>query len=131
MGGEGSASYSDVMSTREEVCDFYGNKVSCAMASRERPHATSSGQALVQWCSRFVASPFDDSNETQLLRFYSCVVGSEWVNPFSTDDDLGSHCSQLNSTDWHANVTVRSIASDLCVRTVKASDRRLAVPWPA
>lgn len=130
IAGESSASYSDMLFTREELCN-HDNKALCAMVSRERPHATSNGQALVQWCTRFVANPSGEFTERDRLRFYSCIEGSEWVNEFSNHDDLVIHCGQLMDTDWHANLTVRSVATDLCVRTVMMSARRSAVPWPA
>jgi len=127
VAGESSASYSDVMSTKEELCL---NKVLCALDSRERPHASSSGQAIVQWCSRFIANTSSDLTESNIMRFYSCIMGSEWRNIFSNDVDLESHCGQLMSTDWQANVTVRSTAASLCIRTVKASVGRSDVRWP-
>merc|ERR1712048_168643 len=131
--GETSTDYSDVMTTQEELCnsEMIGNKVLCAMVSRERPHATSSGQALVQWCSRFVARDPSDFTARDLLRLYSCIQGAEWGNTFSNQVDLTNHCDQLMSTEWGANVTVRSNAHSLCMRTVMLSALRPPVPWPA
>jgi hypothetical protein len=132
VAGESSVYYSDVMSTQEEICNEYmvGNKVLCAMVSREQPHATSSGQALVQWCSRFVANSSGDFTDRDLLRFYTCMEGSQWGNTFSNNVDLTNHCDQLMGIDWQANATVRSAAHSLCTRTVMLSARRPAVPWP-
>jgi hypothetical protein len=134
--GEVRQMRSDAIISRSKLCDEHLNSALCAMGSREHARSAPAGQSLIQWCTRFLNRSNDDRD---LLRFYTCVDGSQWSNgevswwnirgPHIDQDKVHSYCDQLLSSEWHADADVRSKASELCSRRI-LSMRQEPVPWP-
>jgi hypothetical protein len=123
--------------SHKKLCEEHFNDALCAMVSREHARPATSGQSLIQWCTRFLSKSNDDQD---LLRFYTCVDGSQWSNgewggwwnmrgPHIDEDKVQSYCDQLLSTEWHADEKIRFKASELCYRRI-LSLRQEAAPWP-
>jgi hypothetical protein len=121
--------------SHKKLCEGHFSDALCAMASREHARPAPSGQSLIQWCTRFLTN---SSDEQDLLRFYTCVDGSQWSNgewgglfrAHIDEDNVHSYCDQLLSTEWHADEKIRSMASELCYRRNMFSLRKEeAVPW--
>eukprot|EP00931_Biecheleriopsis_adriatica_P067866 TRINITY_DN4192_c0_g1_i3.p1 TRINITY_DN4192_c0_g1~~TRINITY_DN4192_c0_g1_i3.p1 ORF type:complete len:1014 (+),score=190.27 TRINITY_DN4192_c0_g1_i3:55-3096(+) len=134
---EGSHLPSDTIMSRKKLCDEHFNDVLCAMESREHAKPAHGGQSLIQWCTRFLGNA---SENQDILRFYTCVDGSQWSNgewggwwnirgPHVDEAKAESYCNQLLSQEWHADVEIRSKASALCFHRI-LSLRQLAAPWP-
>eukprot|EP00931_Biecheleriopsis_adriatica_P067865 TRINITY_DN4192_c0_g1_i1.p1 TRINITY_DN4192_c0_g1~~TRINITY_DN4192_c0_g1_i1.p1 ORF type:complete len:1019 (+),score=200.52 TRINITY_DN4192_c0_g1_i1:55-3111(+) len=136
--GEDGLGQRGAIMSRKKLCDGHFNDVLCAMVPREHAKAAPAGQSIIQWCSRFMTSGNEDKD---LLRFYTCVDGSQWSNgewggwwnlrgPHIDEESSRSYCNQLLSSEWHADEKIRSKASELCFRRI-LSLRQLAAPWPS